>query len=82
MKRTKAKPQKIRLFKLKEQVTIKTGGDTSNGVIFGYEYNECDNACGRPATKYHGWFYHVRKEGSGDESIVPETSLAKVHPSL
>jgi hypothetical protein len=64
-----------RKFNLGAHVRVE-GQASFIGRVFGYEYSDGKNVCGRPFRRYRGWFYHVRKEGSGDESIVPENQLS------
>jgi hypothetical protein len=64
-----------RVFNLHDHARLPSG---TVCVVWGYEWSDGNNTAGKPRIRYHGWFYHIREEGSGDESIVPEDTLKRV----
>ena len=70
-----------RLYNLHDQVMVRGRGkigEAVSAIVWGYEWSDGSSVCGRPSVRYHGWFYHTREEGSGDEAIVPEDLLEGV----
>jgi hypothetical protein len=66
-----------RVFNLGDQVILEENGHKTVGRVFGYEYSDGKNVCGKPPRRWQGWFYWFREQGSDDECCIPENTLRR-----